>query len=235
MKLAGLCALLGTSLIASARADLTIVQKVEGNGPVAEMIIKVKGDKARVEATPEETTLFDGKTGEMIRLLNTQKAVVRVSAEKMKAAAEMVNKFAPMEKGTGKAKLTPSGKKEKISGYESEEYVYETPDLKAAYWIAPKYPDGAAILKEMQSLKMDAWSSGSAKMPDYSDFPGVPIKTVVTAGGNQVTSTITSIKREPLSDAEFSVPKDFHEIKTPEITTPGGENEKPPASASPGR
>jgi len=35
------------------------------------------------------STIIDGKTGEMINLMNDQKAAVRVSAEKMKAAAEI--------------------------------------------------------------------------------------------------------------------------------------------------
>jgi hypothetical protein len=209
--------LLCLSLVISARADLTIVQKVEGAGPVADMTIKIKGDKARIDATPQISTIIDGKTGEMINLMNDQKTAVHVSAEKMKAAAAMVSKFDDENKTAEKPKLTSTGKKETVNGYEAEEYVYETPDLKATYWIASKYPDGAAILKEMQSLKSEAWSASNAKMPDYHDFPGVPIKTVISMGGNQMTSTITSIKKDPLNDADFSVPKDFQEIKTPEI------------------
>jgi hypothetical protein len=112
------------------------------------------------------------------------------------------------------------------------EYVYETPDLKATYWIASKYPDGPAILKEMQSLKSEAWSADNAKMPEYRDFPGVPIKTVIAVGGNQITSTITSIKKDPLNDADFSVPKDFQEIKTPEIGNLPEENAKKPSPDS---
>jgi hypothetical protein len=78
----------------------------------------------------------------------------------------------------------------------------------------------------MQSLKSEAWSASNAKMPDYHDFPGVPIKTVISMGGNQMTSTITSVKKDPLNDADFSVPKDFQEIKTPEIKNLPQENVK---------
>jgi Domain of unknown function (DUF4412) len=222
MKLVSLSVLLlGMCLPLTARADLIVVQKVEGAGPVADMTIKIKGDKARIDATPQMSTIIDGKTGEMINLMNDQKAAVRVSAEKMKAAAEMVAKFTDKNKNKSveKPKLTATGKKETVNGYEAEEYVYEAPDLKATYWIASKYPDGAAILKEMQSLKSEAWTAGNAKMPDYRDFPGLPIKTVIAVGGNQITSTITSIRKDPVSDAEFSIPKDFQEIKTPEINS----------------
>ena len=227
---------LAACLAITARADLTIMQKVEGAGPVADMTIKIKGDKARIDATPQISTIIDGKTGEMINLMNDQKAAVRVSAEKMKAAAEMVSKFTDKNKNKSveKPKLAATGKKETVNGYETEEYVYEAPDLKATYWIASKYPDGAAILKELQSLKSEAWTASNAKMPDYRDFPGLPIKTVISVGGNQITSTIISIRKDPVSDTEFSIPKDFQEIKTPEIgSLPGGNAKKPSAESSP--
>lgn len=219
MKPSTLCALLGLGLTLTGRADLTIVQKVEGGGPVADVTIKIKGDRARIEAMPQMSTIINGKTGEIINLMNNQKTAVRVSAEKMKAASEMVDKFtdADKKKGAEHPKLTATGKKEIVSGYEADEYVYEAPDLKAIYWIAPKYPDGAAILKQMQSLKSENWTVSNARLPDYRDFPGLPIKTVISVGDKKVTSTVTSVKNDPVDDAEFSIPKDFREVKTPDI------------------
>jgi hypothetical protein len=219
--------------LVSARADLTIVQKVEGVGPASEMTIKIKGDKARIDATPQLTTIVDGKTGEVINLMKDEKAIVRMSAEKMKAAADMISKYTGKNEKSGKAKLTATGKKETINGYEAEEYVCDTPFGKAIYWIAPKYPDGAAILKQLQSLKSEIWNPTNSNMPDYRDFPGLPIKTVMDMGGSVVTSTITAVKQEPLSDADFVVPKDFKEVKAPEISNLLEKDEQAPAVASP--
>src|SRR5438477_9405606 len=119
---------LAACLAITARADLTIIQKVEGAGPVADMTIKIKGDKARIDATPQVTTIIDAKSGEMINLMNDQKTAVRVSAEKMKAAAAMLSKFTDKDKAAPQPKLTSTGKKEMVNGYEAEEYVYETPE-----------------------------------------------------------------------------------------------------------
>ena len=69
MKVLRLSVLLAACLILNARADLTIVQKVEGAGPVADMTVKIKGEKARIDATPQISTIIDGKTGEMINLM----------------------------------------------------------------------------------------------------------------------------------------------------------------------
>jgi hypothetical protein len=54
-------------------------------------------------------------------------------------------------------------------------------------------------------------------MPDYQQLAGVPIKMVVSAKGNQITTTLTSITQDPISDSEFVPPKDFQEIKVPDL------------------
>jgi hypothetical protein len=211
----------------SARADLTIVQKVEGSGTPTDMTIKIKGDKARIDSGPQLTMLVDGKSGEMITLMRDQKTVVRISAEKMRAASEMAKKYSG-QKDIEKPKPTPTGKTDTINGYQVQEYACETPLYKASYWIAPTFPNGGAILKEFAAFKQDIWNPSSAKMPDYSDFPGLPIKTVISMNGMQVTSTLTSVNQNSLSDSEFAVPVDFKETKMPEM---GDMLKKQPATA----
>jgi hypothetical protein len=92
MKASLLCLFVAALLPLTARADLTIVQNVEGGGPVSEITIKLKGDKARMEAA-QMTTIMDGKTGEVLTLMNAQKKFVRISGDKAKAIAEMASKY----------------------------------------------------------------------------------------------------------------------------------------------
>src|SRR2546421_3261685 len=77
----------------TARADFTIVQKVEGKGSGSEITLKIKGDKIRMEATPQMTMIVDGKTGDTITLMNAQKRFLRISGEKAKAIAELAAKY----------------------------------------------------------------------------------------------------------------------------------------------
>ena len=216
MKLSGI--VFGICAISFTRAfgDLTIVQNVEGLGPLAQMTMKIKGDKARMEVSPQMTMIFDSRTGEMINLMREQKMVVRTSADKIRAAAEMMQKSQGNE-STDRPKIVATGKKEKINGYETEQYTCDTPRFKATYWIATNYPDGAAIMKQLQAIKMDALNGPNAHMPDYRDFPGVPVKTVVSVNGKEVTTMLTSIKQDALSDAEFTVPADYKEMNMPDI------------------
>jgi Domain of unknown function (DUF4412) len=238
MKSVALALIFTLCLLASSRADLTLVQKVEGaRQGGSDMTIKVKGDKARIDVSPKFTTIIDSKTGEIVNLMNDRKTVMRISADKMRAAADMIGKFNANATNPEKGKLTPTGKKEKVAGYDVEEYVYAMPDFKATYWIAPNYPDSAAILKELQSLNSDLWQTNNLRLPDYRDFPGLPVKTIVSTGDSTVTTTVVSVSKAPLDESEFSVPKDFKEMKIPEMhfAPPGekGREEKPGASVSP--
>src|SRR5437762_4296290 len=207
------CLALGFAFLCSARADLTIVQRVEGVAQNGNVTVKIKGDKERVDAPSQPTRIIDGKTGEMTDLMNDRKSFVTISAAQIKAAAASMNLNA--DKNSAGSKLTPTGKKETISGYETEEYAYETPQFKASFWIANKYPGAADILKQMQTPISGAWKPSNMGMPDYTDFSGVPLKTVISVGDSQVATTIMSIKKDSISAAEFDIPKDFQELKKP--------------------
>src|SRR5258705_654856 len=113
-------------VVLPARADLTIVYSTpvkpasQGQKPQAtpaafkaatNMTIKVKGDKARIDASPQATAIFDGTTGELINLLNDQKTIVRISPDKMRAIADMLNQFSSNKVGADKPRLTPSGQR----------------------------------------------------------------------------------------------------------------------------
>jgi hypothetical protein len=237
---------LSVSFLFSVRADLTIVYsstmtpaaKTENDEAVeparlgANMTIKVKGDRARIDASPQLTTIFDGKTGEVINLLNDQKTVVRFSSDKLKAVTDMLDKFSDKKAAPEKPKLTATGRKETVNGYETEQYTYDGPGFKAIYWIAPDYPDGAAILAQLQSIKSEFWDAANTRMPDFRDFPGLPIRTRMilskeipadkpgaspSNNGREITSTITSVSHDPINDSEFAVPGDFKETKLPDI------------------
>jgi hypothetical protein len=229
--------LLALSLPLTLRADLTIQEKVEGAGPVSNVTVKIKGDMARIEASPQVTSIINGKTGDMISLMNDQKVAVRMSAQKLKAATEMMKKYnardSSQKSDNAVHKLQPTGKKDKIGGYDTEEYVQDSPDLKASFWIATNYPDAANILKQLQTLSSE-FMKQTAKMPDYRDFPGFPLKTVFTVNGTQVTSTVVSVKTDSLDASQFTVPADYHEMQTPDLKDlMGGKGQEAGGEASP--
>lgn len=208
------------------RADLTIVQKIEGmTGSPSEITMKIKGDKVRMEISPQVTMIFDGKTSEMTTLMNDEKKAVRISSDQMKAAAETIKKFTGKkedQEAAGPAKFVATGRKEKVNEYETEIYTYDGSDFKGTYWLALNYPNGPEILKQFQAIRSDAWSAANTHLPDYHDLPGIPLKSRMTlkegeSGQSEITTSIVSIKTDSLNDAEFLVPKDFKEMEMPNI------------------
>jgi hypothetical protein len=196
------------------------------------MTIKVKADKARIDVSPQVTAIFDGQTGELINLLNDQKTIVRIPPDKMRAIADMVNKFSSNKAGSDKPRLTPTGQREMINGYDTDQYTYDGSDFKATYWIAPNYPNGAAVLAQLQAIKSELWDAANTKMPDFRDFPGLPIRMRMIVGKEnpgrehgasglgfpiEITSNVTGVSLDSIADSQFTVPANFKERKLPDI------------------
>ena len=217
MKVIGISLILGAGLLVSAHADLTITQKAEGTSGMNEVVIKIKGDKTRVEMNPQVAMIIDSNTGDMNTVINDKKQVMRLSRHRTKAMAEMMNQF--NKTGAAKPKLVPTGKRETISGYEAEEYKVEGGMVPASYWLTTKYPDYAAILKQLQNTKPSSWDPSKMGMPDYSELPGLPMRiTVQMAGQREITTTIVSIKQDAIPDDQFIVPKHFKRIEMPDFS-----------------
>ncbi len=216
-----LVALLG--VLSMARADLTVVQSIETTGSTNRVTIKIKGERARIDINPESSMIVDTKTGEVINLMPKQKSLLRLSAEK---ARDLGNKARALLKDTDNsleiATPKPTGKKEKINGYEAEEYLGGTQKYRATYWVAKTYPDYQVILRQMKLLQNGAFASVRKPMPDYYDFPGLPIRTKITLQGQpEATSTIVSVSQASIADSEFTVPADYAEIHLPEFQLRG--------------
>jgi hypothetical protein len=221
MKLFCLSLLCSAGLILSARADLTITQKVEGiASPLSTITTKVKGNKARVDASSKLATIIDSTTGEMWTLLKDQKQVMHISSDKSKALADMANKYAGDKNAGSTPKLVPTGRKETINGYETAEYKIEGSSVAASCWIALRYPHADIILKQMEQIRPGPWNAMKRGMPEYSQFPGLPIRTIVQVPGKgQIVTTIESISEETIPEDQFGIPKDYAEMKIPDFSS----------------
>lgn len=237
MKVVRLSLLLACLAASPARADLTLTQDVQGAGPASVMTIKIKDGRARIDATSGISTIIDSRSGVILNLMLPQKQFVRVAAAEAKAAAEMAlgadRKKAPPEK----AKLQSTGARENINGYEADEYLCETPMFTARYWISQEYPDAAEIVKQLQTMTPAAWGSVTQGLPDYRDFPGLPLRSRIRIAGREITSTLTAVKKDALPESDFAVPAGFTEFKRSDLKTTlgGGKYQTPMTAPSPRR
>ena len=218
MKSPRLFGIVFLALCATAQADLTVVQKMAGADGVHQITLKVKGDKARVEVTPQVTTIIDAKTGDLTTLMNDKKTVMRISGEKAKAMAEMAKSFVK-EEAPEQALPKPTGKKETINGYETEEYVSDSPKFHASYWVAKSYPNYAqhpAANVASCSVAPSPASPRACRITTLSPACRCARK-IKMPGQRQITSTIESVSLSPLAASDFTVPADYSEMKMPDI------------------
>ena len=201
----------------SLQADLTIVQKVDMAGTPGEMTIKFQGDKVRVDPAPQLSIITDAKTGDTVTLMHGEKKAMRISGDKLKAAAEMMKTFSGATPAEQKSKLTPLGRKETVDGIPTDVYTTDTMLGKATYYIATNYPDAAAIIKEMKAAQPSAFANSGTSMPDFRDLPGVPVKIEMDTPQGHVVMTLVSARRDPIPNSVFAVPAGYTDMKLPDV------------------
>ena len=159
---------------------------------------------------------------------------MRISGDKMKAAAEMVKKFTAATPAEQKSKLTPLGRKETVNGMPTEVFTADTSVGKATYYIAMNYPDGPAIIQEMKAAQPSAFANSGTNIPDFRDLPGVPVKIEMDTARGHVVITLISAKRDPIPNSVFDVPANYTDMKMPDLF--GGKKvpENPADSRVPG-
>jgi len=99
-----------------ARADVVIEQKIESTAMTGNMIMKIKGERARLDmpktAAGEMSVVMDFKTGDMTVLIHSQKMAMKQNIEAAKKQAEVQQKAAGLDPSKI-AKPVSTGKKRK--------------------------------------------------------------------------------------------------------------------------
>jgi Domain of unknown function (DUF4412) len=208
------------------RADLVLVQKVEESAPgkqSTEITLKVKGEKIRVDVPPEVSLLMDTASGSTITLHHAQKTALEVSGTAFQQLARRVELLRESREREGNAaepaRLEATGRRESVAGQESRIYTAQTGAVKMTYWIVQNGPDTERFLELLELLHkapMVQLAGGMAFLsPDFK-FPGVPVKTeMALPDGRKITTTILSIKEQPLENLDFTVPLDYRSLPKP--------------------
>ncbi len=215
MKTPGLKPLLAALLLAAARvrADLVIVQHVDGSGQSGDQTLRIKGDRSRADLAQSVSMITNGATGEVVTLMHAQKTFLKISAVQTKAMLEQMKKLSP---STEPPKLTPAGKKEKVGNYDCEIFTSSFGAVSVTYWLAKDFPNYKAVLEQMGKMQASSISAmGQGMMPELKDFPGMQIKTELDMGGKKVSTVLISAKEENVDPASFDIPKDYKEVNAP--------------------
>lgn len=199
-------------------ADLTVVQKTEGSMNAKELTLRIKGDKARADITPQISMITDLATGDTLSLNHTAKTMVRIPGTE---AAKMRELSAGLKPGAEPPKLTPTQRKEKVDNHDCQVFTWRVGELEVTDWIDPTYADWKTVLGELQRFQ-NAGLANSAQplMPPLDQFPGMVVKREMNHKGTKTTSTLVSVKTDPLDAKIFETPEGYKEQPAPKLPDP---------------
>jgi len=205
------CLILWTSV---ANAGYIVKQTLETDGQSQEVTIKIKEPKCRVDTGEQLSAIIDSTTGETTMLIHPDKVYMKVSPEQIKAQAEaMKNLLGTQTKDSRELEFEPTGKKETLNGYETEEYKTTLNNIEIRFMIAKAFPNYQKLVTTLYNVQsspaMMAFRSLSIPPEKY---PGMPIRSEVEVAGKKIVTTLDSAVETTLPDSDFTVPTDYKEM-----------------------
>jgi len=112
------------ALVFTARGDYVIKEELENSGQVQQITLKIKDAKVREDVEGQNSAIIDSNTGETTLLLHAQKAFLKINPEQLKAQAEALKDLLGAKaENPANIELKPTGKRETINGFDTEEYT----------------------------------------------------------------------------------------------------------------
>jgi hypothetical protein len=206
----------------SARADYIIKEQFENSGVVQQITVKIRDTKVRMDAGERMSALIDLKTGVTTLLLHPNKAFLKIGPEEIKEQRKALKEMLGQNlENPADVQLNPTGKQEKINGFDTEEYTTTFDGIQMSIFIAKRYPDYQKIVEALYRIQngpvMETFQSMSIP-PDK--YPGLPVRTTQTILGQKVTMTLDSAQETNLPDTDFAIPPEYKELNPPAIGGP---------------
>ena len=216
---------------AFAHADIVIEQKMESAMITGNMIMKVKGDHARMDMPSpigNVTTLMDFKTGDMVTLVHQQKMAMKMNMNDLKKQQEAGQKALGMDPSKMEKPKT-TGEVENVGEYKTEIFEMNQGEVKSRLWIAKDFPNAQSIKDQM--AKISAGMGGSGIDPSKLDIPGMVMKTEVLTKAGKMVVTLVKATEENVDEKEFTKPEGYQEMNVPAF--PGAPAPAPAAPEAP--
>jgi Domain of unknown function (DUF4412) len=204
------------SWVPVASADYIVEQLVESTVQRLHTTMKLKETKYRFDIRELELSfLIDSTTNETIVLQHSPKLYIRLSAEHLRPPVGMMNSGVTSQTGADQmADLKPTGRREKINGYDTEEFVGVIGGMPLSVFVAKDFPN-------YQKIKMMLYNVYSSPALDAcrnllvppEKYPGMPIRLVREVFGQKTCSTLQSVRETNLGDREFVIPTEYQEVK----------------------
>ena len=202
------------ALVFTARGDYVIKEELENSGQVQQITLKIKDAKVREDVEGQNSAIVDSNTGETTLLLHSQKAFLKITPEQLKAQAEALKDLLGTKAGNSRnIELKPTGKKETINGFDTEEYTTERNGIQMSIFVAEQFPNYRKLVEALYQVQsgpaMDILRSMSIP-PDK--YPGLPIRTTESIMGQKIVVILDSAQETDVPDTDFIIPSDYKEL-----------------------
>ncbi len=189
---------------APALADITLVQDTLLNGVSSRSTMWIKGEKTRSDNDTTSSVIMDAATGDMITLVHEQKMIIKTNTKELATLAAQAGASAAAQ-DLSTTKITATGQREKVDGYDCEIYLSENQGMAVKMWVTQDYPNQEKLRNEMKVLSKLA-APGAPKQPEV---PGIAVKTEFVQQGLKFTTKLISLSADPVDEARFVVPADY--------------------------
>jgi Domain of unknown function (DUF4412) len=201
-------------LALTARGGFLIKERFEQSDQVEEITLKIKESKVRLDTGEEASALVDSGTGVTTLLIHPNKSFLKIGPEEIKQQTKALKEMLGQKlENPADVQLKPTGKKEKINGFDTEEYSTTFNGVEMSLFIAKQYPNYQKIVEALYQVQngpaMEAFRSISIP-PDK--YPGLPIRTTQTIIGQKIVMTLLSAQEMDLPDVDFAIPADYKEL-----------------------
>ena len=201
-------------LVFTARGDYVIKEELENSGQVQQITLKIKDTKVREDVGEQTSAIIDSNTGETTLLLHAQKAFLKINPEQLKEQAKALKDLLGTKaENPENIELKPTGKRETINGFDTEEYTTNFNGVPLSIFIAKEFPNYQKIVEALYRVQsgpaMDILRSMSIP-PDK--YPGLPVRTTESIMGQKIVVLLDSAQETDVPDTDFIIPSDYKEL-----------------------
>ena len=193
---------LGARAWRAARADLTIVQKVEGMGQDMENTSRFKAGKTRVDTSPGTSLIMDLKTGEMINLMHAPKTLHQGFQRDGAGGHREHEAVAGRHCRKRSPRSPPPARRRRSAVSPADEYTCTVAGVKMTLWLTralPDYAGGAQGDDRGVGPGSDGAAHAKLRCRSWPALPGFPIRTVLEIQpGQTMTRTVVSVSTKPV-------------------------------------
>jgi hypothetical protein len=204
----------GLALAFNAKGDYLVKEELQNSGQVQQVTLKIKDTKVREDVEGQSSAIIDTNTGETTLLLHSQKAFLKINPEQLKQQAEALKDVLETKsENPGNVELKPTGKRETINGFDTEEYSTNFNGVEMSIFVAKQFPNYQKVLEALYRVQsgpaMEVLRSMSIPPEKY---PGLPIRTTQSIMGQKIVVNLASAQEIDVPDTDFTIPSDYKEL-----------------------